>query len=263
LLLLTLTPAAYSAGMSEGSESQLEPSQPEGISLDELSEAFARAMGGRAEAPPAEDVQPAEKVQPAEDGRAVEDADAVEESDEIDACGISPRSILEAMLFVGDPKNLPLTGPTAAAVMRDVEPEEIVALTAELNERYRENGCPYEVVSEGAGFRLKLRRSFDNLLEKFHGRIREAKLSQAAIDVIAVVAYQQGISAERVAQLRGRPSGHVLGQLVRRQLLRIERTEDKSRSARYFTTARFLQLFALTGLEDMPQCEELPQPTTS
>ncbi len=219
-------------------------------------------MGGRAETATEEAPAPAEDAQTAEEGRAAEDTEAAEESAELDACGISPRSILEAMLFVGDPKNQPLTGPTAAAVMRDVEPEEIASLTAELNERYRENGCPYEVVSEGAGFRLKLRRSFDNLVEKFHGRIREAKLSQAAIDVIAVVAYQQGISADRVAQLRGRPSGHVLAQLVRRQLLRIERAEDKSRSARYFTTARFLQLFALSGLEDMPQCEELPQPTT-
>jgi chromosome segregation and condensation protein ScpB len=64
-------------------------------------------------------------------------------------------------------------------------------------------------------------------------------------------------TAEQVGRLRGKPSGHVLAQLVRRGLLRIERVGSPRRIAQYFTTARFLELFHLQSLADLPQSEEL------
>jgi segregation and condensation protein B len=104
---------------------------------------------------------------------------------------------------------------------------------------------------------LGLTRQFDWLRSKVLGRTREARLSQAAIDVLAIVAYEQPLTAEDVSRLRGIPSNHVLAQLVRRQLLRIERSAGKPGTARYYTTERFLELFGLESLEDIPQSEEL------
>ena len=77
---------------------------------------------------------------------------------------------------------------------------------------------------------------------RFYGRIREARLSQAAIDVLALVAYQQPITGEKLGRLRGKPSSHMLAHLVRRGLLRIERPDPKRRISHYRTTDRFLKL---------------------
>jgi segregation and condensation protein B len=104
---------------------------------------------------------------------------------------------------------------------------------------------------------MVLRPEFAAVRERFYGKIREARLSQSAIDVLSLVAYHQPITRSRVDEIRGKPSGGVLSQLVRRQLLRIERTESKPRVTHFFTTDRFLELFALDDLEDLPRTQDL------
>lgn len=243
-------------------------SQPEGISLQELREAFAQAMG-RAAAPPAgEQVpSPGDEGLPSGEPEAGAAATPVEEAaeplpeieprpDEDDACEISPLSILEAMLFVGNRTSEPLAAPKAAELMRGVEPGEIPDLVDRLNARYAAGGGPFHVVSEGAGYRLTLRPEFSDVRNQFYGRVREARLSQAAVDVLAIVAYRQPITGEEVSKLRDVPSGHLLTQLVRRRLLAIERSAEKPRTVRYRTTERFLGLFGLGSLEDLPQTED-------
>ncbi len=174
-----------------------------------------------------------------------------------DAHLTTPRSILEAMLFVGHPENEVLTREMAAGCMRGVEAEEIDGLVAELNDEYQRLGCPYTIVREESGFRLTLREQFKGLRERFYGKLREARLSQAAVEVLSIVAYKQPVSREEVDELRGKESGALLRQLVRRKLVRIEIPEDKGAPKRYYTTDRFLGLFGLTGLEDLPQSEDV------
>jgi segregation and condensation protein B len=250
--------------------SQLPDANPEvpaedGISLAELTAAFAEAMGAapKARIEPGNHAEQADRQSQAAAGGAAEqptDAEpaALPAAADDDCCPISPRSILEAMLFVGGPGGQPLPSTRAAELMRDVEPAEILRLVDELNQRYAAGGCPYHIVSEGSGYRLTLCKAFHGLRNQFYGRVREARLSQAAVDVLAIVAYQQPLTAEQVSTLRGKPSGHVLAQLVRRDLLRVERSGSPRRVASYLTTDRFLRLFSLESLADLPQSEELP-----
>lgn len=174
-----------------------------------------------------------------------------------DARLTNPRSILEAMLFVGHPENEPLTREQAVAGMRGVEVDEIDALVAELNDEYEQLGCPYVVVAEQEGLRLTLRGPWQPLRERFYGKLREARLSQAAIDVLSIVAYRQPISREEVDELRGKESAALLRQLVRRMLLAIDIPAEKGATRTYRTTDRFLQLFGLQRIEDLPQSEEV------
>jgi len=174
-----------------------------------------------------------------------------------DVCEVTPRSILEAMLFVGSPTNEPLSGKQVADLMRGVRPAEIDALVRELNADYESRKCPYTIVSEGAGYRLALRDEYAALGDKFHGKARQARLSRAAIEVLAAVAYHAGITADEVSRLRGTPSGSVLTHLVRRQLVRWERSDSKPRRARYSTTPRFLELFGLQSLDELPRGTDL------
>jgi len=237
------------------------------ISLDELALAFAQVMGTSPTSDTAEESQPpiSEAATGLEDLQGQpphEPAPAADETTE-DTGPVTPLGILEAMLFVGDRGSRPLTAARAAELMRGVEPGEVVDLVAELNRRYAQNACPYFVAEDSDGYRLTLRKPFHPLRERFFGRIRQARLSQAAIDILAIVAYQQPLTAEQISTVRGKAGGHVLSQLVHRGLLRIERpgTRESGRgkqpTAQYYTTDRFLKLFGLQTLADLPQSEEL------
>ena len=236
--------------------------QSQGISLDELAEAFAQVMGVEPR-PAAEGDTPAGHPATVETDGSTQSAvepspSAPAEAD--DPCPINPRTILEAMLFVGNRENRPLSPRQAAELMRDVEVEEIPSLVDELNRRFGAAGAPYHIVGEGDGYRLALHREFHPLRNRFYGRVREARLSQAAIDVLALVAYGQPITGEKIGRLRGKPSSHVLAHLVRRSLLRIERPDPKRRTPHYYTTDRFLRLFNLHSLGDLPRSEEAGPP---
>lgn len=249
----------------------------EGLSLRQLSDAFAKALGdqvppGSVAAPlPAEHsgaqeqatgapcaAQPETRPTPTQSSDVVDAAaEPPARANDDDPCQITPTSILEALLFVGHPNNEPLSSQRAAELMRGVSPEEIASLVETLNRRYQMRGCPYHIVSEGAGYRMALRPELTAVRNRFYGRVREARLSQAAIDVLAIVAYRQPITAEEVNQLRGRQCNHLLAQLVHRRLLCVERDSSSPRVARYRTTDRFLNVFGLESLNDLPRSDDV------
>ncbi|MFV1966192.1 MAG: SMC-Scp complex subunit ScpB [Pirellulaceae bacterium] len=231
-----------------------QPAEESGLSLDDLSAAFAKMIDRGAD--PYERRAP-KPSSPTEDAPPESLLPQDEEEDASAACDVSPRSILEAMLFVGDPNNEPLTSKQVASLMRGVRREEVGELVEELNALYDEEGCPYRVQSVGAGYRLVLRDEYSSLRDKFYGRVKEARLSQAAVDILAIIAYRQPLTRAEIDKLRGKPSGTVLSQLVRRQLLRIERATEKPRITHYCTTDRFLALFGLQDLGELPQSEEV------
>lgn len=227
-----------------------------GLSLEELGQAYAALMTKGAdpyEAATAPAAAPAE----AETAAALPDDEPLEviSGDDAAAAEVTPQTILEAMLFVGHPLGEPLTSEQIAVLMRGVRAEEIDELVQELNEAYDRDGSVYRIANHGAGYRLELRGEWAPIRDRFYGRVKEARLSQSAVDVLAIVAYQQPISGEEVDRLRAKPSGGVLSQLVRRDLLQIERPAPKAPPL-YRTTSRFLDLFGLDELADLPQSLE-------
>jgi segregation and condensation protein B len=223
-----------------------------GLSLNELSEAFAEMLGGGHD--PYQVQASADAADPFPEPAAAGEQDPAAGQA---GCEISPRSILEAMLFVGSPTNEPLTSDRVASLMRGVRPAEIDDLVRDLNRQYQACGCPYHIAGQGAGYRLVLHETFDRIRGKFYGRVRHARLSPAAIEVLALIAYNGSLTAEQVARLRGTSSGSILSLLVRRQLLRIERRQESPRTPHYYTTGRFLEVFGLESLDDLPRSEEL------
>ena len=143
--------------------------------------------------------------------------------------------------------------------MRDVAPEEVVEVIDQLNDSYREAKQALRIVKDEHGYRMTIAPSIEKIRRSFLSKVREAKLSQSAIEVLALVAYQPGITSQRVQDQRGRESGSLLSQLVRRRLLemRREKPEDGGRTVpHYYPTERFLTLFGLDSLQDLPQVEE-------
>lgn len=232
------------------------PVDDSGLSLEDLGQAYAAVLNrGSVPYELPQETPAFQKTQVDELQAELEPDPLPPVSDE--ACELSPKSILEAMLFVGHPQNEPLTARHVSSLMRGVLPEEIDELVGELNEQYEAELAPYQIASDGSGYRLILRDEFSTLREQFYGRIREAKLSQAVIDTLAIVAYHQPVGLKEVDRLRGKPSGGILSQLVRRQLVKIERPADKPRDITYRTTPRFLDLFSLESLDDLPRSQEV------
>jgi segregation and condensation protein B len=170
-----------------------------------------------------------------------------------------PLRILEAMLFVG---GAPVTMQRTIRLLRGLTAEQFAAAIDELNRDYRRQNRPYAVIPQGAGYVLTLRPKFLPLAERLRGAVRETRLSTAAVDVLALVAYRQPVGKAEVDGLRGAESGAVLRQLVRRGLLQIAPAAETSSAAEalaalYVTSPRFLEMFGLASLEDLPKTKEL------
>jgi segregation and condensation protein B len=140
-----------------------------------------------------------------------------------------------------------------------VTPEEVEESITQLNESYKAADQALRIVRDERGYRMTIAPEVEDVRRSFLGKVREAKLSQPAIDVLALVAYQPGITSQTVQDQRGQDSGSILNQLVRRQLIQLERKQPTSGGKKvphYYITERFLQLFGLETIEDLPQVEE-------
>lgn len=167
------------------------------------------------------------------------------------------KRIIEALLFVG---GSPLTAQRAREILRGLTQDQFDATIHELNADYRRQNRPYLLQPQGSGWVLTLRPKYHHVIEKLYGGVREAKLSQPAIDVLAVVAYRQPVTRAEIDTFRGADSGALLRQLVRRGLIQIVPMESgKPREVAYTTTQRFLDLFGLQSLDDLPKTHDLQQ----
>jgi segregation and condensation protein B len=214
------------------------------FSLHRLAAAFARLTGTTEASDPTEVpiVQSHDEVQT--------------RSPATDRTVLSPRMIIEGMLFVGHADGRPLTNRSMAAHIRDVSPQEVDAIVTQLNDIYDRNRCCYTIVSEGVGYRMQLRPEHEALRQRLSGRTRQARLTPQAIEVLSVVAYRQPISADDVTKTRGSRSDALLNQLIRRGLLQLERTEAGPKPV-YRTTDRFNQLLNIKSPAELPRSEDL------
>ena len=168
------------------------------------------------------------------------------------------ESIIEAILFVGNQDNRPLDANQIIEKLRNVSADEVEQTVVRLNEHYRERNSPYTIICERGNYWMALRPEFESVRANFFGKVREPRLSQQAIDTLAVVAYRQPITAEEIQHIRRQPCSAILNQLVRRNLLKVNReVQDKKNVVHYYTTPRFLELCQIKSLDDIPNIDEL------
>ncbi len=169
----------------------------------------------------------------------------------------SPEQIIEAMLFVGGP---PLSAETASAAIRGLTPERFHSAVDTLTGRYRQQQRPYTIQPRDGGFVLAILPTHRGLRERLFGGPRETRLGHLAVDVLSVVAYRQPVDKAEVDAIRGTDSGAILRHLVRLGLVVVQhRAEAGIRAVRYGTTARFLQVFGLSSLDELPRLGDTAQ----
>jgi segregation and condensation protein B len=165
------------------------------------------------------------------------------------------RSRLEAVLFLA---REPLSLRKLAQLANLADATEARTLLGQLRERYDERGCAFQVTQVAGGYQLLSRREFASWLRPQAAQEREIRLSSPALETLAVVAYRQPVLRAEVEAIRGVACGEILRQLMDRELLRIVgRSEELGRPLRYGTTKRFLQVFGLCSLEELPWAHPL------
>ncbi len=167
----------------------------------------------------------------------------------------SPRQIVEALLFVGGP---PLSPERAGEIVRHLTCEQLREIVDDMNRDYRRQGRPYVVHSSPLGYTMTLKPQFRGIRERLAGSPREARLTPYALDVLALVAYRQPISKAEIDSQRGADSRGPLHQLVRLGLIAVVPRPDLGpRETAHVTRPRFLELFGLETLDDLPQTGDL------
>jgi segregation and condensation protein B len=178
---------------------------------------------------------------------------ASEESTAAEAPPPLPR-LVEALLFVA---GAPLTAVRAAEALRGLTPEQLQHLIDGLNRDYRRQGRPYRIQPRDGGHEMVLLPRYRSVIDRLHGPTRTARLSPPTLDVLSLIAYRQPLTRQEIESLRGADCGAVLRQLVRLGLTAVRRGGETGRDAVYVTTARFLTLFGLRSLEDLPRTQDL------
>jgi segregation and condensation protein B len=175
---------------------------------------------------------------------------------EREPAGVTAEQVIEAALFVG---GAPLNAKKICSLLRGSYDTAFVQQAIdELNSQYAAEARPYEIRLGDGGYRMELRPEFDKLRHRVYGSgPREVKLSQDVLEVLALVAYQQPITQEQVESHGKQNAGAVLRQLLRRELIRIERGDGGRKDVRYHTTQRFLSLFGVANLEELPRADDL------
>lgn len=230
----------------------------EAWTVDELDAAYQRALAAL-EAVDSEIIATAEEFAPESSPKSEPPSTdlkqpAAEELPESPA--ITAAQVIEACLFVG---GTGLTAGKLASVLKgDYTPQFVEETIETINRRYRAEGRPYEIRLGEGGYRLVLREEYERLRHKVYGLgPREVRLSQDALEVLALVAYHQPLSEAGLAELGKPQAGTTLRQLLRRDLLAVQRAADDPKTPLYVTTQRFLSLFGLGSLEDLPRPETL------
>jgi segregation and condensation protein B len=131
--------------------------------------------------------------------------------------------------------------------------DEIAAVVAGLAAEYDAQGRGFELREVAGGWRLYTRASCASVVERFILDGQQARLTQAALETLAVVAYRQPVSRARVSAVRGVNVDGVMRTLTTRGLVEEAGVEHESGAILYRTTSYFLERLGLTSVEDLPE----------
>lgn len=162
--------------------------------------------------------------------------------------------LIEAALFAAD-------RPITLEELQTLEPEATLAdvrtALEELREHYDFDGHSVEVVELAGGYQLLTRRAFAEAIERAQFAVRTPRLTTAAMETLAVIAYRQPVGRAEIEEIRGVSAGGVLRSLQERGLIEVVgRSEAIGRPLLYGTAPLFLELLGLRDLGELPRTEE-------
>lgn len=185
----------------------------------------------------------------------ISDGTAAEFSSQQAAGEISLGRIVEALLFGSD---APLSAGKLAEIAGASTPTAVRLEIAALNEKYALAGLTFRIEELAGGYRLLTLPAYQPWLQKLHKTVEQTRLTDAGLETLSIIAYKQPIIRADIEAIRGVACGDVLNRLRDMGLVKIVgRAEIVGRPLLYGTTRKFLDVFGLADLNDLPPMEAL------
>ncbi len=167
------------------------------------------------------------------------------------------ESVVEAVLFASDE---PLSAARLANIV-ETDTKQVRQQIKNLNKKYRANNSAFKIEQIAGGFQILTLSPYNHWLKKLMRARSDSKLSAAAMETLAIIAYKQPIMRADIEAIRGVAAGEVIRSLTYKGLVKIVgRAEVLGRPMLYGTTKKFLEVFGLNTLKDLPKVEELKKP---
>lgn len=184
----------------------------------------------------------------------VEEAEALD-VDEPELGAPSLRAAIEALLLVADE---PMTSISLAQITA-VPPAEVDDVLAQLAAEYERDERGFQIREIAGGWRFYTSAACADVVERWVKDGQQARLTQASLETLAVIAYRQPISRGRVSAVRGVNVDGVIKTLLTRGLIEEAGHEDESHAILYKTTSYFLERMGIASLDELPPiAEHLP-----
>lgn len=173
-------------------------------------------------------------------------------------------NVIEALIFSSDE---PLTEMEIIRAVKGIDGEEsdiltddIISSVNELNKKYEEASMPFKIMKVANGFLFATREEYAKYIGFLSSEKTKRRLSQAALETLAIIAYKQPITKPELETIRGVNSDYILSSLLEKKLITITgRTETIGRPLLYGTTDEFLKYFGLYNLSDLPKPREIEE----
>ncbi len=167
----------------------------------------------------------------------------------------SLENIIECLIFVS---KHPLTIQEISGFLKDAEKKEITAALDELQKRWEEMGRSFVLNNVAGGYQFRTRPEYSQYIVDFNKEIKKFRLSKAALEVLAIMAYKQPITKIEVEKIRGVDCSSSVSVLLERRFIEIAgRKEVLGKPFLYRTTDLFLETFGLKNLKDLPTVKEI------
>ena len=167
------------------------------------------------------------------------------------------KAIIEAVLMVADSS---VTPGKLVSLIDGITGREVRNAVDALKREYAESDRAFTVVEVAGGYRISTLKEYAPWVKKLQRDRIPTKLSQAALEALAIVAFRQPVIRSEIENIRGVNSGGVLRTLMERNLIRIAgRSDGVGRPLLYGTTKEFLSYFGLKSIADLPKPKELEE----
>ncbi len=165
---------------------------------------------------------------------------------------------VEVVIFASDK---PMPAAKASEVAAVGGQRNVRRAVADLNAAYEQSGRSFRIVEIAGGYQFQTLPEYGDVLGRLRRSRSDSRLSQAAMETLAIVAYRQPVLRADIEAIRGVACGEVLRGLMEKNLLRIAgRAEEIGRPILYGSTRQFLEVFGLANIEDLPNAEQLRMP---
>jgi len=165
------------------------------------------------------------------------------------------KKIIEALLFVSQG---PVKVEEIQTVLEQNSAEEIAAVINELNTEYGSRQSPVEIIEIAGGWQMATKKEFAPYIKKMYKKETTIKLSNSALETLAIIAYKQPVTRSEIEAIRGVESSGVVHTLIEKNIVRICGKKDTvGNPVLYGTTQQFLIYFGLKSADDLPSLEEI------